>query len=132
MGIALVLTGCTNDDRAAESTDTTTSVVETRAEPQVDCSSGLSGEFGPARPGAAEVMVPDTPLFAEVCRYEKPGGEETRRISKRSPTCVDGTSRAGLPEQFHGLQRTRSRTRKSPWPRFRWQGRPGRMSRLGA
>lgn len=72
VGIALALTGCTNDDRAAESTDTTTSVVDTPAEPQVECSSGWSRDFGPARPGTAEAMVPDTPLFAEVCRYDVP------------------------------------------------------------
>ncbi|MCA1007896.1 hypothetical protein LCL87_19465 [Rhodococcus hoagii] len=32
-------------------------------------------DFGPARAGVAETMVPDTPLFAEVCRYDRPGGE---------------------------------------------------------
>ncbi|RDI30409.1 hypothetical protein DEU38_106225 [Rhodococcus sp. AG1013] len=71
VGIALALTGCTIDDQTTERADTTTFVVETQAEPRAECSSGWSREFGPARPGTAEVMVPDTPLFAEVCRYEK-------------------------------------------------------------
>ncbi|MDH6284296.1 hypothetical protein [Prescottella agglutinans] len=70
VGIALALTGCTNDVRATGSPDITTLDVETQAEPQVECSSGWR-DFGPARPGTAETMVPDAPLFAEVCRYEK-------------------------------------------------------------
>lgn len=74
---ALAMTGCaTDDDRPAKSVDIRT--FETRtAVPQVDCSSGSVWEFGPARPGTAETMVPDAPLFAEVCRYDRPGGEQT-------------------------------------------------------
>lgn len=77
VAIALAMTGCaTDDDRPAKSVDIRT--FETRtAVPQVDCSSGSVWEFGPARPGTAETMVPDAPLFAEVCRYDRPGGEQT-------------------------------------------------------
>lgn len=72
-GVALALTGCANngDGQPAKSVDIRTFDVIT-TEPQVECSSGWSRDFGPARPGTAEAMVPDTPLFAEVCRYDEP------------------------------------------------------------
>lgn len=102
VGIALALTGCTNDDRAAGSGGTTTSVVETQAKPQVGCSSGLSEELGPVRPGIAETMVPDTPLYAEVCRYEKAGGEETPTPPPLTASGrIDGAELAAVVDAFN-------------------------------
>ncbi|BDE58896.1 hypothetical protein [Prescottella equi] len=61
-GVILGATGCADSGRPAAG-----------ASP-VACPTGTV-EFVSARPGVAESMVPDTPLFAEVCRYEKAGGE---------------------------------------------------------
>ncbi|BCN58602.1 hypothetical protein [Prescottella equi] len=61
-GVILGATGCADSGRSAAD-----------AAP-VACPTGTV-EFVSARPGVAESMVPDTPLFAEVCRYEKAGGE---------------------------------------------------------
>lgn len=61
-GVILGATGCADSGRPAAD-----------AAP-VACPTGTV-EFVSARPGVAESMVPDTPLFAEVCRYEKAGGE---------------------------------------------------------
>lgn len=71
VGVALAVAGCANADRTTESVDVETFEVGT-AETPVECSSGWSRDFGPARPGTAETMVPNTPLSAEVCRYDEP------------------------------------------------------------
>lgn len=103
-GIALALTGCAtdNDDgQPTKSVDIRTFDTQT-AKPQVDCSAGPSGEFGPARPGTAEAMVPDTPLFAEVCRYDKPGGEQTPTLPPLAASGrIDGAELATVVAAFN-------------------------------
>lgn len=96
----MALNGCTNDaDRVAGGSDIST--FDTRpAEPQVDCSAGPSWEFGAARPGTAETMVPDTPLFADVCRYDWPGGEPTPPPLGASGR-IDGAELATVVDAFN-------------------------------
>ncbi len=54
------------------------------------------------RPGTAEVMVPDAPLFAEVCRYEKAGGEETKSPPPLTASGrIDGAELASVVDAFN-------------------------------
>ncbi|BCN76211.1 hypothetical protein [Prescottella equi] len=101
-GIALALTGCASDnddDQPTKSVDVTMFETETT---EVDCSAGPSWEFGLARPGTAEAMVPDTPLFAEVCRYDKPGGEQTPPLPPLAASGrIDGADLAAVVAAFN-------------------------------
>lgn len=70
---------------------------------QVDCSAGPSWEFGPARPGTAEAMVPDTPLFADVCRYERAGldWEEPAPPNLTASGRIEGADLATVVDAFN-------------------------------
>lgn len=87
-GAALLIHNSAGTDGASAQTETAPVVAVPAAAP-VACPAG-SPEFGPARPGTAETMVPDSPLSADVCRYEKAGGDFGSAPSTPPPLTLSG------------------------------------------
>lgn len=91
-------------------------------------------EFVSARPGVAESMVPDTPLFAEVCRYEKAGGEATPSSPRpASAGRVEGAELDALVDALNAAGPTNPRRCGTPtasevativWTTFRYSSGP--------